>query len=131
MVLLQQETPSTLDSSAPTVLVCTVFVLYALMASGIIYAFGKLFFKKSLPSYLLLLLFALLGGAWGVAMHIYGKQYMIASASSSASSLGKMFSLFSLFTFVNMLVIPGVALIIINKNRKIRTLEEELKNNTK
>ncbi|MFI5149115.1 MAG: hypothetical protein ACHQRM_05235 [Bacteroidia bacterium] len=131
MVLLQQEATTTLEGSAPTILVCSVFVLYAIVASGIIFGMGKLFFKTSLPSYLLLLLFSLLGGGWGIAMHIYGKQYMIASASSSASSLGKMFSLFSLFTFVNMLVLPLLALFIVSKNRTIRKLEEKIKNNAK
>ena len=131
MILLQQDSPATLDGSTPTLLVCAVFLIYAFMASGIIFAFGKIFFRNSLPTYLILLLFALLGGAWGVLMHIYGRAYMVADVSHSASSLGKMFSLFSLFTFVNMLVVPLLAVLIANKNRKIRKLEEALKQNTK
>jgi hypothetical protein len=127
MIFLQQDSPAVINSAAPTLVVCLVFVLYALMASGIIFALGRIFFRAIVPTYFRLLFFALAGGTWGVMMHLYVRAYMVAESSNSVSSLGKMFSLFSLFTFVNMLVIPVLAIWIAGKNRKIRELKEELK----
>jgi hypothetical protein len=121
---------SFLESNGPTWIVLGLFVLLSLAAAGLMQLVIKLFFKSVAFRFSSLLFYTMLGGLIGIFMHIYATQYLALSKDKNISSLINMFGVFSVFTFLNMLTIPLLSLLLKSKNRKIRELQEELKNKT-
>ncbi len=131
MILQTSGHLSFLEGNGPTLIVLALFILLSLAAGGLSLLIGRFLFKLSSFRFYGSLLFAMLGGIMGIFMHIYATRYLSMSRDPDASSLISMFSVFSVFTFINMLTIPLLAMALISKNKKIRALKEELKNQTR
>jgi hypothetical protein len=128
MLLQTIEPVSFLESNGPTWIVLGLFVLLSLAAGGLALLLGKLLFRTNTLRFYSLHFYVMLGGLIGIFMHLYATHYLSISRDKEISSLINMFSVFSVFTFINMLAIPILAMLLRSKNRKIKDLQEELKN---